>query len=57
MQQPRQKTLLTSSIRKNVGAILVVEEEVLPIGIITDKDLRNKIVTGAFPITATAAKS
>ncbi|NGY38071.1 CBS domain-containing protein [Flavobacterium sp. XN-5] len=38
---------------KNVGAIIVVEE-MLPIGIITDKDLRNKIVTGEFPITTTA---
>jgi len=42
--------------KKNVGAILVVEEGMLPIGIITDKDLRNKIVTGAFPITAAAAQ-
>jgi CBS domain-containing protein len=40
--------------KKNVGAILVVEDS-LPIGIITDKDLRNKIVTGEFPITTTAA--
>ncbi len=40
--------------KKNVGAILVVENE-LSIGIVTDKDLRNKIVTGAFPITAQAA--
>ncbi|MCV9926906.1 DUF294 nucleotidyltransferase-like domain-containing protein [Flavobacterium sp. LS1R49] len=39
--------------RKNVGAILVVEEK-LPIGIITDKDLRNKIVTGDYPITTAA---
>jgi CBS domain-containing protein len=37
-----------------VGAILVAEEK-LPIGIITDKDLRNKVVTGKFPITTTAA--
>jgi CBS domain-containing protein len=50
------KDIADIMIRKNVGAILVVEEEVLPIGIITDKDLRNKIVTGAFPITATAAE-
>lgn len=40
--------------KKNVGAILVVEDT-LPIGIITDKDLRNKVVTGKFPITTTAA--
>lgn len=50
------KEIADIMIRKNVGAILVVEEEMLPIGIITDKDLRNKIVTGAFPITATAAE-
>jgi len=41
--------------KNNVGAILVVEET-LPIGIITDKDLRNKIVTGKYPITATASE-
>jgi CBS domain-containing protein len=40
---------------KNVGAILVVENS-LPIGIITDKDLRNKIVTGQFPITTPASE-
>jgi CBS domain-containing protein len=39
--------------KKNVGAILVIEDK-LPIGIITDKDLRNKIVTGEFPISTTA---
>ncbi len=42
-------------LNKNVGAILVVENS-LPIGIITDKDLRNKIVTGAFPITTPASE-
>ncbi len=42
-------------IDKNVGAILVVEE-MLPIGIITDKDLRNKIVTGDFPISTPASE-
>jgi CBS domain-containing protein len=42
-------------LSKNVGAILVVEET-LPIGIITDKDLRNKIVTGAYPITTPASE-
>lgn len=41
--------------KKNVGAILVVDDT-LPIGIITDKDLRNKIVTGKYPITATAGE-
>ena len=47
------KTIAETMTKKNVGAILIVENA-LPIGIITDKDLRNKIVTGAFPITTTA---
>jgi CBS domain-containing protein len=41
--------------QKNVGAILVLKDN-LPIGIITDKDLRNKVVTGKFPITAFASE-
>lgn len=47
------KEIADIMLNKNVGAILVVENS-LPIGIITDKDLRNKIVTGAFPITTPA---
>ena len=47
------KTIAETMTKKNVGAILIVEN-LLPIGIITDKDLRNKIVTGEFPITTTA---
>lgn len=39
--------------KKKVGAIIVAEDK-LPIGIITDKDLRNKIVTGDYPISTTA---
>ncbi|WP_337964968.1 DUF294 nucleotidyltransferase-like domain-containing protein [uncultured Flavobacterium sp.] len=39
--------------KNKVGAILIVDE-MLPIGIITDKDLRNKIVTGDFSILTTA---
>lgn len=49
------KAIAEIMTKKNVGAILVVEDT-LPIGIITDKDLRNKIVTGEYPITTTAAK-
>ncbi|MCG2460056.1 DUF294 nucleotidyltransferase-like domain-containing protein [Flavobacteriaceae bacterium F89] len=49
------KSIAETMTKKKVGAILVVKEH-LPIGIITDKDLRNKIVTGDFPITATASK-
>ncbi|MFV5695809.1 DUF294 nucleotidyltransferase-like domain-containing protein [Flavobacterium sp. LB3P122] len=47
------KEIAETMTKKNVGAILVIEDK-LPIGIITDKDLRNKIVTGEFPITTTA---
>lgn len=47
------KAIAETMTKKNVGAILVVED-MLPVGIITDKDLRNKIVTGEFPITTTA---
>jgi CBS domain-containing protein len=47
------KEIAQTMTKKNVGAILVIEDK-LPIGIITDKDLRNKIVTGEFPITTTA---
>ena len=39
--------------KKGIGAMLI-EKDGLPIGIITDKDLRNKVVTGLFPITAKA---
>ena len=39
--------------KKEVGAILIVDE-MLPIGILTDKDLRNKIVTGDYSIMTTA---
>jgi CBS domain-containing protein len=48
------KIVAQTMTKKNVGAILVIEDK-LPIGIITDKDLRNKIVTGEFPITTSAA--
>ena len=40
---------------KKIGAIVIVEND-LPVGIITDKDLRNKIVTGEFSITVGAHK-
>ncbi len=39
--------------QKNVGSVLILEDE-LPVGIITDKDLRNQVVTGRHPITAPA---
>lgn len=49
------KSIAEIMTKKNVGAILVLEN-LLPIGIITDKDLRNKIVTGAHPITSIASE-
>jgi CBS domain-containing protein len=45
-------TLMTNN---NVGSVLVLSEG-LPQGIITDKDLRNRIVTGMLPIHAPAAQ-
>ncbi|KIO52678.1 DUF294 nucleotidyltransferase-like domain-containing protein [Flavobacterium hibernum] len=39
--------------QNKVGAILIVDE-MIPIGILTDKDLRNKIVTGDYSIMTTA---
>jgi CBS domain-containing protein len=38
--------------QKHVGSVLVVSKG-LAIGIITDKDLRNKVISGKQPITAT----
>ncbi|TAI48607.1 DUF294 nucleotidyltransferase-like domain-containing protein [Flagellimonas allohymeniacidonis] len=37
----------------HVGSILVIKKK-LPVGIITDKDLRNKVLSGEVPITGTA---
>lgn len=34
---------------KNVGSILVIEND-LPIGVVTDKDIRNTIAVGKYPI-------
>lgn len=39
--------------KKAVGAMLI-EKDGLPLGIITDKDFRNKVVTGTVPISAKA---
>lgn len=47
------KTIAAKMTQKKVGAMLIVKEG-LPIGIITDKDIRNKIATGEFPISAKA---
>ena len=45
------KTMANSSI----GSVIIQENQ-LPIGIITDRDLRSKIATGLFPIDVTADK-
>ncbi|MEM6724329.1 MAG: DUF294 nucleotidyltransferase-like domain-containing protein [Bacteroidota bacterium] len=46
-------TIVTEAARKmrdeSVGSIIIVNAEKHPIGIMTDRDLRNKIVTGDFP--------
>ncbi|MDB2607188.1 DUF294 nucleotidyltransferase-like domain-containing protein, partial [Zobellia sp.] len=47
------KAIAAKMTKKKVGSVLVIEDK-LPIGIITDKDLRNKIATGLFPITTRA---
>lgn len=47
------KDLAEKMTKKKVGAMLVLKDK-LPIGIITDKDIRNKVATGIFTISATA---
>ncbi|WP_350286140.1 DUF294 nucleotidyltransferase-like domain-containing protein [uncultured Croceitalea sp.] len=47
------ETLAKKMTAKGIGAMLI-EKDGLPIGIITDKDIRNKIATGQYPITAKA---
>jgi len=39
---------------KNIGSMIITNDKNHPIGIITDSDLRKKIATGEFPITAKA---
>jgi len=47
------KTIADKMTEYNVSSILV-EKDDLPVGIITDKDLRKKVATGLFPITGSA---
>ncbi|KPM33834.1 CBS domain and cyclic nucleotide-regulated nucleotidyltransferase [Croceitalea dokdonensis DOKDO 023] len=47
-------TLAKAMTMHRIGAILITENQ-LPLGIITDKDLRNKIATGLHSITENAA--
>ena len=47
------KDIASLMTQKGIGAMLI-ENDGLPVGIITDKDLRNKIATGNFSIDAKA---
>ncbi|MFN3603293.1 MAG: DUF294 nucleotidyltransferase-like domain-containing protein [Leptonema sp. (in: bacteria)] len=38
--------------QRNIGSIIIVNEKQHPIGIITDSDLRKKVATGKYSITA-----
>ena len=49
------KLVAEKMTENKVGAMLILRDK-LPIGIITDKDLRNSIVTGKYPITVEASK-
>lgn len=47
------QTIAKKMSKKGIGAMLI-EKDGLPLGIITDKDFRNKVVTGIIPIRAKA---
>ncbi|GGW41458.1 DUF294 nucleotidyltransferase-like domain-containing protein [Arenibacter certesii] len=49
------KKVAEKMTENKVGAMLILRNK-LPIGIITDRDLRNNIVTGKYPITIEASK-
>ncbi|WP_422080555.1 DUF294 nucleotidyltransferase-like domain-containing protein [Ulvibacterium sp.] len=49
------KQVAETMTKHRIGSILVIENE-LPVGIITDKDLRNKIVTGLYSIETPASE-
>jgi CBS domain-containing protein len=46
------KSIAETMVKYKIGS--VIEKNHLPIGIITDKDLRSKIATGMFAVNATA---
>src|SRR5690606_14234953 len=48
--------LASTMSQKRVGCILITREG-LSVGIVTDRDLRDKVATGQVPITATDRKS
>lgn len=43
------KEVAKTMTQHKIGSVIIVEND-LPIGIVTDKDLRSKIATGVFPI-------
>ncbi len=43
-------------MKKNNISSIVIQKNDIPLGIITDKDLRNKVATGIFEITDSASK-
>jgi CBS domain-containing protein len=47
------KSIAETMTQRKIGSV-IIEENQLPIGIITDKDLRSKIATGLFTIEASA---
>lgn len=49
------KEIATLMSSHKIGSI-IIEENQLPVGIVTDKDLRFKIATGEFPITAAVSQ-
>lgn len=49
------KSIAETMTRRKIGCVIIQENQ-LPIGIITDKDLRSKIATGLFAIETSAEK-
>jgi len=49
------KEAATIMRNKKIGSILVVNEHQVPLGVITDSDIRNKIATGDFSIDTEAS--
>ena len=54
-KQTSAKKVAELMTEKNVGSVLVLDKE-LPVGIITDKDLRDQVVRGLQPVDAPASK-
>jgi CBS domain-containing protein len=50
------KAAALAMMEKGVGSIVIVDKQGCPLGIITDKDLRNKVATGLVSIDEPASK-